>query len=197
MASRRFSTLASPHFSPFLLSLSLSLRHPRSFAPPLLSGNPYNPIVVKGDNSLKSGFGLLGQEHPAYNGDAEEGPWVHFYVGAWTQGGHQMVGARIELNEWVHVAATYSGTEIKLFINGSMKASIDWATTEEEAELMHTKGNLMSASATASATVPIHPPAIPRGHLMTIHSLCSTLCAPSGGLHSQVVDRLTKLYPHS
>ena len=107
------------------------------------SNNLYNPIIVKADNSLKSGFGLLGQEHPAYNGDAEEGSWVHFFVGAWTQGGHQMVGARIELERWYHVAATYSGTEIRLFINGSLKSSIDWTTTEEEAELMHTKGNLM------------------------------------------------------
>ena len=110
------------------------------------SGNPYNPIIVKGDNALKSGFGLLGQEHPAYNGDAEEGPWVHFYVGAWTQGGHQMVGAKIELDTWVHVAATYDGHTIQIFVNGSSageKTIIEWDTSEEEAELMHTKGNVM------------------------------------------------------
>ena len=110
------------------------------------SGNSHNPIIVKGDNGLKSGFGLLGQEHPAYNGDAEEGPWVHFYVGAWTQGGHQMVGARIELETWVHVAATYDGHTIQIFVNGSSageKTVIEWDTSEEEAELMHTKGNVM------------------------------------------------------
>ena len=107
-------------------------------------GQPHNPIIVKGDNGLKSGFGLLGQG-TMYNGDAEEGPWVHFTL-VWTQGGHQMVGARIELETWVHVAATYDGHTIQIFVNGSSageKTVIEWDTSEEEAELMHTKGNVM------------------------------------------------------
>jgi len=106
------------------------------------SGNPYNPIIVKCDNGLKTGFGMLGQEHPAYKGDAEEGPWVHFFVGQWTTGGHQMVGARIELETWTHAVATYNGSEIRLYINGSLKSQIEWPVTEEEAETLHTKGDL-------------------------------------------------------
>ena len=108
-----------------------------------LSGNPYNPIIVD-DNGLKSGFGMMGQEHPAYKGDAEEGPWVHFFVGQWSQGAHQMVGARIELETWYHVVATFNGTEMNLYINGSLKATQnEYVCSEEEAETLHSRGDLL------------------------------------------------------
>jgi len=103
----------------------------------------YSPILAKCDSGFKTGFGLIGQEHPAYKGDAEEGPWLHFFVGAWTQGAHQMASVKIELEQWIHVAATYNGSEINMYINGSLKATTEWATTEEEAEAMHTKGDVM------------------------------------------------------
>jgi len=107
---------------------------------------PYNPILVKSDNGLKVGFGLVGQEHPAYKGDAEEGPWVHFFVGQWNAAGHQMVGARIELEEWIHAVATYNGTEIKLYLNGALAAEVKWpeeGMKEEEAETLHSKGDVL------------------------------------------------------
>jgi hypothetical protein len=109
----------------------------RSFA-----NNQYNPIIVKSDNGLKSGFGLCGQEHPAYKGDAEEGAWVHFFVGAWSQGGHQVASCRIDLETWLHVAGTYDGTNIRLYVNGTLKASVEFPITEEEAETLHSKGDI-------------------------------------------------------
>jgi len=112
---------------------------PRSFGEP----GRYCPIIAKCDPGFKTGFGLIGQEHPAFKGDAEEGSWMHFFVGAWTQGGHQMVSVKIELEQWIHVAATYDGNMINMYINGSHKGFIEWPTTEEESETMHTKGDVM------------------------------------------------------
>ena len=86
---------------------------------------------------------MCGQEHPAFKGDAEEGPWVHFFVGQWTPGAHQMASAKIELETWIHAAATYDGTNIKLFINGQLKETKEWPITEEEAETLHSKGDLL------------------------------------------------------
>ena len=106
-------------------------------------GNSHNPVLVKTDNGLKTGFGLIGQQHPAFKGDAEEGPWIHFFVGQWSQGGHQMVGFRIELNTWNHVVATFNGSEINLYVNGSLRATQnEYVCTEEEAETLHSKGDL-------------------------------------------------------
>jgi len=103
-----------------------------------------NPVIVKTDNGLKTGFGMLCQEHPAFKGDAEEGSWVHFFVGQWTTGMHQMVSARLENpGQWTHAVATFNGSEIRMYINGSLKESKEWVVTEEEAETLHSKGDLM------------------------------------------------------
>ena len=52
----------------------------------------------------------MGLEHPAYKGDAEEGPFIHFFVGNWSQsGGGQVVGAKIEYDQWIHVCGVYNG----------------------------------------------------------------------------------------
>jgi hypothetical protein len=95
-------------------------------------------VIVKTDNGLKTGFGMLCQEHPAFKGDAEEGSWVHFFVGQWTTGMHQMVSARLENpGQWTHAVATFNGSEIRMYINGSLKESKEWVVTEEEAETVH------------------------------------------------------------
>ena len=101
-----------------------------------------SPIVCKTDSNFRSGFGLVGMEHPAFKGDAEEGPWVHFFVGQITPGQHQMVGAKIDLRAWLHVAATYDGNNISIFVNGQEKEVKEWVVTEEEAETLHTKGDV-------------------------------------------------------
>ena len=109
------------------------------------SANPYNPVLVKTDN-LKTGFGLVGQEHPAFKGDPEEGPWIHFFVGQWTAQGSQLIGTRIDLEEWIHAVATYNGAELRLYINGSLKAQIDYPEKpmpDEEAETLHSKGDIL------------------------------------------------------
>ena len=88
-------------------------------------------------------------------------------LGSGLQGGHQMVSlkissssngsawqrtltltltqvsVKIELEQWIHVAATYDGNMINMYINGSHKGFIEWPTTEEESETMHTKGDVM------------------------------------------------------
>ena len=37
--------------------------------------------------ACRCGFGLVGLEHPAFKGDAEEGPMIHFFVGNWSPSG--------------------------------------------------------------------------------------------------------------
>ena len=44
----------------------------RSFA-----GSLYNPVFVKTDNALKSGFGMVGQEHPAFKVCVERHACAH------------------------------------------------------------------------------------------------------------------------
>ena len=53
---------------------------PRSFS-------SYAPVITKTDSAFRCGFGLVGLEHPAYKGDAEEGPFIHFFVGNWSSSG--------------------------------------------------------------------------------------------------------------
>lgn len=109
----------------------------RSFA-----NNPYNPIVVKTDNGLKTGFGLVGQEHPAYKGDAEEGPWIHFFVGAFTTSDVSTCKVRIETDQWLHVVGTFDGARLVLYVNGREKHAVEFAVSDDEAETLHSKNDL-------------------------------------------------------
>ena len=103
----------------------------------------YSPMLVKCDPGFKSGFGLVGLEHPAYKGDPEEGPWVHFFVGPWSpSGGGAVAQTRIDMDVWTHVAGVYTGTHLLLFINGTLKSSVEFTTNEEEAEALHSKSDL-------------------------------------------------------
>lgn len=130
--------------SPNLLNLRKEFTVEAVFYARSFSGNSHNPIIVKSDNGMKSGFGLVGQEHPAFKGDAEEGAWVHFFVGAWTAQGPQLVSAKIETDSWIHAVGTFNGTEIKLFVNGSLKdCKNEYIVNDEEAETLHSKGDLL------------------------------------------------------
>jgi len=109
---------------------------PRSFS-------THAPIITRTDSSFRSGFGLVGLEHPAFKGDAEEGPMIHFFVGNWSpSGGGQEVHARVEYDTWIHVAGVYTGTELRIYINGSFKDQLDFILTEEEAEAIQAKGDV-------------------------------------------------------
>jgi len=109
---------------------------PRSFAAP-------SPIIARTEG-FKNGFGLVGLEHPAFKGDAEEGPFIHFFVGSWTpnSGGGTVVATKVEYEKWIHIAGVYNGTELKLFINGSYKDQVDFIASEEEMEALQAKGDL-------------------------------------------------------
>ena len=124
-----------------------------------LPGPNYTPIVAMCDSGLKKGFGLFGQEHPAFKGDAESGPWLHFFVGQWMNGGSQMAMCPVELETWMHVAATYDGKDIKIYINSQLRETASggggglasqtetinprsFPMSEEEAEAIQTRGDV-------------------------------------------------------
>ena len=72
-------------------SLSASPFPPLACSRQLSRPAPYTPSPL---GSCRVGFGLVGLEHPAFKGDAEEGPMVHFFVGHWSpSGGGQQVRA--------------------------------------------------------------------------------------------------------
>jgi len=103
----------------------------------------YSPIITRTDPSFKCGFGLVGLEHPAFKGDAEEGPMIHFFVGNWSpSGGGQEVHAKIEYDQWIHIAGVYNGIELRLYINGSFKDQLDFISSEEEMEGLQAKGDV-------------------------------------------------------
>ena len=84
------------------------------------SFSSYSPIVAKTDPNFKCGFGLIGLEHPAFKGDPEEGPQIHFFVNSWgVTGAGQVCHVKVEYDRWYHVAGVYDGNELKLYINGT------------------------------------------------------------------------------
>jgi len=104
----------------------------------------YGPICCRTNNSMGVGFGLMGLEHPAFKGDAEEGARIHFFVGNWgTTGGGQEVNVPVETDTWYHVAGTYDGKELRIYLNGTLGGTFEHVVGEEEAaEGFHSKGDL-------------------------------------------------------
>jgi len=127
----------------------------------------YSPIIVKSDGSLKAGFGLMAVQHPTpaikFPTGAivpgmpptvpPDGPWIHFFVGGVSL--PTMVGCEIKLGEWMHVAGTYDGTNLKIYVNGANPSegpatealratpTVEYPLTEEEGETLHTKGDVL------------------------------------------------------
>ena len=102
----------------------------------------YGPLCCKTDGGLKTGFGMMGLEHPAFKGDAEEGARVHFFVGNWSaSGGGQEVNVAVEPDTWYHVCGTYDGKELRIYLNGALKDTFEHAIGEEEE--FHSKGDLV------------------------------------------------------
>lgn len=108
---------------------------------------PYGPICCRTNNSMGVGFGLMGLEHPAFKGDAEEGARIHFFVGNWgTTGGGQEVNVAVERDTWYHVVGTYDGKELRIYLNGTLGGTFEWTVSEEEATVeagWHSKGDLL------------------------------------------------------
>lgn len=52
------------------------------------------------------------------------------------------VQAKIELDTWMHVAGVYNGIDLRLYVNGTYMDQFDFITSEEEAEAMHSKGDV-------------------------------------------------------
>lgn len=95
---------------------------------------PYATIVSRADGGWKTGFGLA--KYGAGKGDVEEVPQVNF----WLTPGYSTtrVQAQIEPNKWTHIAGTYDGTEMRLFIDGSMHDTLDHPVVkDEEADALH------------------------------------------------------------
>uniref|UniRef100_A0A7S4JJR1 LamG-like jellyroll fold domain-containing protein n=1 Tax=Prymnesium polylepis TaxID=72548 RepID=A0A7S4JJR1_9EUKA len=109
---------------------------PRSFG-------GHAPILTRTDSSFKSGWGLVGLEHPAFKGDVEEGPFIHFFFGNWSpSGGGQEVHTKIEYDQWIHVAGVYNGNELRIYVNGSFKDQLDYISSDEEMEGLQAKGDV-------------------------------------------------------
>jgi hypothetical protein len=108
---------------------------------------PYGPICCRTNNSMGVGFGLMGLEHPAFKGDAEEGCRIHFFVGNWgTTGAGQEVNVTVEKDTWYHVVGTYDGKEVRIYLNGTLGGTFEWTVGEEEATIeagFHSKGDLL------------------------------------------------------
>ena len=101
----------------------------------------YAPIFTRCDPAFKTGFGLVGLEHPAFKGDAEEGAWVHFFVGNWgVSGGGQEIKVKMEADKWTHIAGVYDGKQMRIYLDGTFKDTFDYETTEEDE--IHAKGDV-------------------------------------------------------
>lgn len=142
------------------------------FYPRMRSQSPgFQPLIVKSDGGLKTGFGLVTSWLPTpalkfptgritplapESVPPEPGPWVMFFVGGMSL--PTMVGGKLELNAWNHVAATYDGAKLRIYINGAAPVEsesseplaciptvdfpADAPMTDEIAETFHTKGDV-------------------------------------------------------
>ncbi|MGB3802622.1 MAG: LamG-like jellyroll fold domain-containing protein, partial [Sphingopyxis granuli] len=80
----------------------------------IFGGDPYQTILFKGSStSWDDGYGLL-----------RIGDTVRFYLNDWYDA---YIEAPIESERWVHVAATYDGAVMRLYVDGLQVAERDFA----------------------------------------------------------------------
>jgi len=99
------------------------------------------PLILKSDAGLKTGFGLFIQEHPCFKGDSFEGHYVHFWFGAYSVTNSEHVKCKIELDKWWHVAGTYDGQALKIYLNGTLRETFMLIVEGNEGE-SHSKGDV-------------------------------------------------------
>src|SRR5690606_19307105 len=89
------------------------------------SGDPYQGILFKGSNtSWNDGYGLL-----------RVAGAIRFYVNDWAT---TFVEVPLEDNDWHHVAATYDGAFLRLYLDGELAAerAFDGAIVHSAAPLV-------------------------------------------------------------
>lgn len=80
-----------------------------------------NNIVVKEDNNIDAGFMLR----------TGEGGKLNFAIGDGSGGWNELTSASavLSLNQWQHVAGTYDGTQMRIFVDGKQIDSLSYSGT--------------------------------------------------------------------
>lgn len=102
----------------------------------------HSPVVVKSDNGLKTGFGIVVVEHPCFELDVDEGLFVHFFYGSLllSAGGH--VRHRIQHGNWYHACGVCDEGELRLYLNGSLKDQCTIELPSDAEATLHSKGDV-------------------------------------------------------